>query len=438
MKNLHSLNLRDNPIGNNSIKLLAENSRCLELQSLNLSNMQMDHQGIKHLALNDSWKRLQELEALDGCNLDQVGIVSLRRNKTFRVALGRNYVDKGEYSNQIFLKEKKNGQIDHSFSIRHPISRRFTDQEHLEDLTQEHLTYLRCHRRGGFPQGDQHQNSNYTELLEKFNRYKEKILNDSALEKELSLYIDVHASSGLITNDNKNHTDNKTSDLALDFSKHFLNQEDSLTPKILLLTGKAGIGKSLFCNYLQREILSTWRDPLHQESNDIRCFPVFLEVSASNNPKSEILSETLAHELALSEEEIQQLRTSEPSNLALPRLLFILDGYESFETAYSRFYPSTSGDESKSNTKFVLSVLNTIEADSWKNAKFIITCREEYLNDEKDRELLYEFRNDKSNDSLPDSRRFMRRKIEPFTNEQIACLLKKYCFVHQNFHFWRK
>lgn len=75
--------------------------------------------------------------------------------------------------------------------------------------------------------------------------------------------------------------------------------------------------------------------------------------------------------------------------------------------------------------------MNKIGGDSWKNAKFIITCREEYLNDEKDKELLYEFRNDKSNDSLPYSRRFMRRKIEPFTNEQIACFLKKYWFVHQ-------
>lgn len=87
-----------------------------------------------NLSLNRTWTCLKEL-TLDGCNLDLIGSVSLRRYKTFRVALGKNYADKGGYSNQIFRKEKKNGQIDHSFSIKYPISRRFTDQEHLDDLT---------------------------------------------------------------------------------------------------------------------------------------------------------------------------------------------------------------------------------------------------------------------------------------------------------------
>ena len=61
-KHLQVLNLSKNPLGNESVKNIADNSYWTELQMLNLQNVKIDHQGVQHLAKNKSWVDLRELD----------------------------------------------------------------------------------------------------------------------------------------------------------------------------------------------------------------------------------------------------------------------------------------------------------------------------------------------------------------------------------------
>ena len=95
--------------------------------------------------------------------------------------------------------------------------------------------------RGGSPQDDDDDNiSNKKavskELLMKFNRYKEKTLNDTTYSEDLSLYIE------LITT-RPNREDSNPVELSFEIQKHFLDPDSS---KILLLTGRAGAGSGRF------------------------------------------------------------------------------------------------------------------------------------------------------------------------------------------------
>jgi len=198
-----------------------------------------------------------------------------------------------------------------------------------------------CHRffrsskhclRGGGGEGftEKSQKSVYSELSDKLNRYKEKVLNDLALEKELSLYIEARAKSNNGAAATDHHDDNKDKEsfeLALDIRKNFLNNHDPAS-KVLILTGDAGIGKSFFCKNFQREILFGWEDSQNQGHDERNWLPLYIDLSSLKKTKSEAISEILIRELSLTEEEILIIQTSEPSNLLLPRLLLIFDGYD--------------------------------------------------------------------------------------------------------------
>ena len=118
--------------------------------------------------------------------------------------------------------------------------------------------------------------------------------------------------------------ENRLLELSYEISRQFLTSQSSKDPRILLLTGQAGSGKSFFCQHLQREILFTWHK-IQELDDDENWFPIYVELSSLKNPKSEAISETLARKLSLTEEEISLLRTTDPTNLKLPRLLFIFD-----------------------------------------------------------------------------------------------------------------
>jgi len=143
-------------------------------------------------------------------------------------------------------------------------------------------------------------------------------------------------------------------------------------------------------------------------------------------PKSEAISEILAKELSLTEEEILLLQTSEPSNLLLPRLLFIFDRYDDIQDIHNLSSSKTYSDY-ESNNFYMSNKIETL----WKNAKIIITCREENLKDVTRRDLLFAPINVEATELLSFQGSFLQRKIEPFSDDQITCYLKKYCYSRQ-------
>ena len=77
----------------------------------------------------------------------------------------------------------------------------------------------------------------------------------------------------------------ETFGLALDIHKNFLNYYTLTASKVLLLTEQTGIGKTLFCKRLQREILSNWISLRPQKPDEREWFAIYIEHSSVKKPK---------------------------------------------------------------------------------------------------------------------------------------------------------
>ena len=446
-KGLKSINLDENPIGNDGIKFIADTSHWNELQTLSLQATHLGSEGTKWLALNESWMTLQLLNlsqnphignrgamnlslnrtwsklkylSLSECNIDPLGINFLKRNKCW----------KGLKTDNIIIdEEERQKALDIStFSTLNPSK----SYKHLfSALKVDEFYGAHKYTRGGGQ--NNYVNHEHSELFSKLSKYQERILNDSHFERELQLYVETRtkiiSADEIISNPHSNEDVSESMEhalasieLAFDINKTLFENNGTNSPKVLLLPGQAGIGKSFFCRYFQRELLSSWRKPESQEADDRNLFPVYVELSTLKNPNSEAISETLARELSLTEEEILLLKTSNLSNL---QLVFLFDGYDQIQNLHD-----LSVDRGLYKNNFCVS--NKIE--SWRNAKVIITCREENLQEIKRRDLLFSPIEESTNNTselkpIPGS--FFQRRIEPFSNEQISCYLIKYCCFRQ-------
>ena len=440
-KGLKFINLANNPLGNDGIKLLSDVSDWNELQILILANTKVDYKGMKWLAMNESWVNLTELDlsqnpligdfgaailsfnrswthlkklVLCSCNIESCGINFLTRNKQLK-SLFITEEDESNEENQFDLDQK---EMKCSNFRRKSFKRaEKTLLNHYQSITHnKKLKVVSSHRRGGFPQDTTGENGSYSELFAKFKQYKEKILGDETLIKESLSYIEPRASF----HSNSEEIFELTPAIARDFL-------DSNVAKALLLAGEAGSGKSVFCTHFQRELLIAEDLDSHGFGSGA-WLPIYTDLSRLKNPKSEAISETLARELALTSEEIHLLQTLEPSNVLLPRLLFIFDGYTSIENV-QRLHALFSDQDYVSNN---FCTLNQINENSWKNAKFIITCREEDLQYVKRRDLLFAPLSSRSTElsSVPGS--FLQMKVEPFADDQITSYLRKYLFLHSS------
>ena len=255
---------------------------------------------------------------------------------------------------------------------------------------------------------------NSSQILTKFEQYQAKILNDTNLGRELNLVVEP-----LTIHHDDTTGENRLLELSNEITKQLLTSQSPKDPRILLLTGQAGSGKSVFCQHLQRQILSNWHQNPESDDNE-NWFPIYVELSSLKNPKSEAVSEALTKELSLTEEEISLLRITHLTHLKLPRLLFIFDGYDEIEDI-NAFSSLTHKEELVKHNFFEL---NKVNEEFWKNAKFIITCREENLQKVGRRDLLF-------GPVSADPGSFLERGIEPFSNEQIRYYLKKYCIFEQ-------
>ena len=487
LRALKYLNLSENPVGNDGIKFIAETSHWVELAALHLSTIQIDHEGVKYLAMNESWRSLKtldlsynpqigdlgainlslnrtwmKLEKLLLCesNVKALGFKSLRRNKRYRVLLTEeNDANRNLISNSIKHSKLPGGD---SFEIIH--NPRNMKNESLIDPPH---TYPICHfqrsydaiLRGGFPpnEGDDNANLNHSELRTKFQHYKEKILHSTSLERELNLYVEVSAVSDSVHYFEKNKKSRKQKndsessgeesehseedadimeeshdkatiddcfELSFDIWKSFLNSESAGASKVLLLTGQTGTGKTVFCKFLQREILSSWRENTESERYWL---PIYIDLLRLKNLKADAITETLSRELSLTKEEIDSLQNSTQSSL--PRLLFIFDGYDTLQDGRG-FQALESWQELIDHNFFVA---NAISSEIWKEAKFIITCRKENLQGIQRTDLLFAplHGNGEAADKSVVQGSFLHRKLEPFSDEQITCYLKKYSYFER-------
>jgi hypothetical protein len=155
--------------------------------------------------------------------------------------------------------------------------------------------------------------------------------------------------------------------------------------KVLLLTGDAGGGKSLYLQHLIRRLL--------EKSSTIDPIPVFVSLPSLDDPVHNLLEETFTR-YGFAEEQIQELKTTQ-------QFIFIFDGYDEIHQRQN------------------LHLTNRLH--EW-NAKIIISCRSQYLMYTRDYEKYFTpYHNEQRQGHLLDE--FI---LSPFTQEQIGSYIDRY------------
>lgn len=201
--------------------------------------------------------------------------------------------------------------------------------------------------------------------------WRKKILDNSNpdVQKDLELYI---PASGRLSPQDDNRFD------LLNHVYRFLNDHDA---QVLLLLGGSGSGKSLFGQYLTRELCRI----------NAPYIPIWVSLPSIKN-RRDIINEALLS-LGISPKQIETLRTQQ-------HFLWILDGY----------------DEIQDKTNLI----NSNNFGSWKG-KVAITCRSEYLMASSYRHLFVPSRGGKAqNQSLWECH------MAPFSSKEIDVYLQQH------------
>ena len=464
---IKSLNLSGNPLGNASLKLISEIPSWLKLQILILQDIKIDHQGTKELAMNESWKKIEEIDLSQNPLIGDIGVMNLSFNKTWiRLkklslwdcnvkALGLKYLRRAgifkacsvinrlttedKSMTLVFEKElfKESLKKHHNTTLCIPIetlSQYSKTKSNIFNDSRKFLLTTNWFLRGGFPENC-NLSSDILKLLTKFDQYKQKILSDISVEDEMQLYIKFHSKkeqNDFILDNIKRkygnyayaYDEKETLELAFDISKNFLYTSGQTKANILLLTGSVGTGKSLFCRYLQRELLYSWTNPQSYKEEPDAWFPIYVDLSYTKEFKAETLFDAIEQELSLTKEEMQTLQTTETHNSSWLKLLIIIDGCDRGIQELLNGYSKSEEDCMKYNIPFKVGL------EKFKTAKVVFVCREESLKHPLRRELLFSpfCHEESSSQPILAPELFLQRKIEPFSDNQITCYLRKYYF----------
>ena len=259
--------------------------------------------------------------------------------------------------------------------------------------------------------------NDYLELLSKISRYVQKIQENKYGQEVIESFIPTKVRN---FSDFDNHKYMEPMDLELDVKKTLFSPDSK--SRVMLLVGKTGIGKSFCCEYLRRAILFEW-DPEPRLNGSEWWLPIYIDLSRSRCSGESVITETLTQELLLTETEIGLLKHAHRSKSGankLPKLLFILDGYD--QILDSR--PLRTDFDCISHNLFKNLIL--IGPD-WENSKVIVTCRENSLSKIDRRDLLFA-QLDKE-DELPIQGSLVERILEKFTDGEIKAFLKKYIIL---------
>ena len=408
---LKLLNLSGNPIRNKGIKFLAQNPAWTDLQVLVLNNIGLDYSGVKALAANESWEKLQELYLNDNPELGDHGLLALTYNKTWIFLQKLSIRNCGVKQNALkFIKRNKYWKDCKALVSGVSNNTHYSKQIVHNSMNSFFLTPESSRRRGkgkSTPEAA----ADLSELSSKINLFKERVKNKKILNRDLKLYIETQAKDNLLEDIDEYNIES----FELDFKIKMCFLADDNSAKVLLITGGTGVGKSLFCRYFQRSVLMNWNPEAQQESSEKEWLPVSIDLSTLKNAKTAAASEALARELHLTESEIKLFQNSN-SNSILPRLLFILDGYDAIQdTRELQGYQNSIQKNFYSSNGF---------GRDWTNAKIIITCREESLVDITQRDLVFAPIDEKRGVAIPGS--YLEYIIQPFSRLEITAYMRKY------------
>ena len=441
------LDLSRNSIGNEGVKFIAENSSWAELEVLILNRIEIDSQGAELLVTNESWRNLQELYLqenpalsdqsavwlscnhlpwrklrkliLDHSDIRELGVEFLRRNRVCREISSLN--SKSERTSTARLHKKLNrSPEDADYSCKKLTT--FGENKCEASLLKRNEIYSRG--------GKGSENQILIGLLDKINQYKMKILNDKSFENELNLYVDPlgkHSSDA----------DSEPFEVTFGVQNYLLSSESKL--RVLLLTGEAGIGKTLFCNHLQRVLISAW-DCQHHELEERPWLPILVDLSNLKLSESKstaealpakvlTIPEVLSRDLSLNEAEIKLLQddTADSSSL-LPRLLFIFD--DCIEILQKSSASDLTTPKACINSNFYIA--NGFETE-WEHAKVIITNRAGSLSNHTRADLLFGPVDKSTHAVIPNT--FAEFLLQPFNDTQISLYLKKFVVLGDSEEF---
>ena len=468
-----ALNLAEYPRRVDDIKPITEDFGLNSPHTVNLCDFQVDDPGAKYSSVNKSWNHLEELkfyphsllqdltiEDLDrdrvwnhfkrlllwDCNTDKLAIKCWQFNE-----LLNSYSIKGYSVNREEKFKKQDTELSREFKrnfIRElkevppalimqslkPDKRRFHDLRNLDNEINHNTGWL---LRGGLPE-TQSTNSEYRGLLIKLEQYKERVLSKNNDERELRLYIEPltrskdHKFPELNDEDTKHKERNRPLpvyteplDPLKDLRKQFLTSDKTIRSQVLLLTGQAGSGKSVFCRRLWRDLLAAWSSSLTQEIEDDLWFPIYIDCTLMKEFETDAITKILKNELSLEAEEgIKIMQNSELCNTTPLNILIIFDGCDMVVQKLLEELLMSEFDRDKCNIPHI------IGAEKYKTVKILITCREESLQGVKRRELLFApaQHEEQFYESSNSRKLFLQRRIEPFSDEQITMYLIKCCF----------
>ncbi|CAG8541230.1 8218_t:CDS:2, partial [Racocetra fulgida] len=169
--------------------------------------------------------------------------------------------------------------------------------------------------------------------------------------------------------------------------------------RVLLILGSGGTGKSTFNRYLARLLWEKYQQDMTQP------IPLFIALAPLEkfiNQNLDFIAAYLQEKGNLSPVQINELRNR--------KFVFILDGYDEIAERDRHCYNSNMFSE-------------------WKNAKIIISCRPEYLN-QGDEEMFWPKENGK--------RGFQELTLTPFSRAEVEQYIKNYVryFKKSNSLLW--
>ncbi|ETO01405.1 hypothetical protein RFI_36035, partial [Reticulomyxa filosa] len=192
---------------------------------------------------------------------------------------------------------------------------------------------------------------------------KQELDEDITMSQALETYIPLQANNYPYTDND----DNKKND-AYDCYQHIIDSltkekeekksEEQRQQQVIILQGKSGSGKSLFCRHLEEALWEIY------ENNSTTSIPVYISLPKCYNELNEkqIISQALQMK-NINKEIIDAVR----ENISF---VFILDGFDEIFDKYDK--------NKENNERYFYDQFNLNE---W-NAKIIVTCRSHVLNDE--------------------------------------------------------
>ncbi|ETO24550.1 WD-40 repeat protein [Reticulomyxa filosa] len=227
---------------------------------------------------------------------------------------------------------------------------------------------------------------------------KQELEEDTAMLQALETYIPLQANNYPCNDDNANEKND-----SYDCHQHILDlltekkEEKKNEQQIVILQGKSGSGKSLFCRHLEETLWEAY------ENDFTASIPVYISLPKCYNELNEkqIISQALQMK-QLNKEIVNVIRES-------TSFVFILDGFDEIFDKYNK-------NKNNDNEKYFY---NRFNLNEW-NAKIIINCRSNVLSD------------DDINQVLISSNNWMTSMIYlwPFSKEQMNGYIDK--FVKMN------